>query len=329
MQTSHTLFIQFGTMTNNETESESVEISNPSSSESALLDDAKNELVDLRSLNYHLLKRVIEIIAKNEKSEIFSANLALFDSDRQNEFYQSLLREVEVLHIEYAQKQNETNDGIFKLNDCVIQCDQRAVCLANSFKNFRRKICKKHCKIKWILQREEDEEAMDAEIEQQRLKNIHFEFEQKKMSKRIKQKDVLSDGLHFIDFEQLKIENQTLNEKIEERNDDLYKLQKKITNTVQILSHSKEKLQFIRKMNAAQAKRMADLDSVIKQKRDALNEKKKKRDLLRAKNQKLKQKQGFIANDALVIDFEQTKNAFAQNQQKLAVYEKKYQVHQE
>jgi len=29
----------------------------------------------------------------------------------------------------------------------------------------------------------------------------------------------LADGLHLIDFEQLKIENQTYNEKIEERNE--------------------------------------------------------------------------------------------------------------
>ena len=43
-------------------------------------------------------------------------------------------------------------------------------------------------------------------------------------------------------FEQLKIENQTLNEKIEERNEELHKLKKKITCTVVILSHTREKL---------------------------------------------------------------------------------------
>ena len=42
----------------------------------------------------------------------------------------------------------------------------------------------------------------------------------------------------------LKIENQTLNEKIEERNEDLHKLRKKTTTTVQVLTHIKEKLQF-------------------------------------------------------------------------------------
>jgi hypothetical protein len=46
-------------------------------------------------------------------------------------------------------------------------------------------------------------------------------------------------GLHLIDFEQLKIENQTLNEKIEERNEELHKLRKKTTTTVQVLTHIK------------------------------------------------------------------------------------------
>ena len=55
----------------------------------------------------------------------------------------------------------------------------------------------------------------------------------------------LGEGLHVIDFEQLKIDNVNLNEKIEERNEDLIKLRKKITGTVQVLTHVKEKLQFM------------------------------------------------------------------------------------
>jgi hypothetical protein len=49
-------------------------------------------------------------------------------------------------------------------------------------------------------------------------------------------KEQLAEGLHLIDFEQLKIENQSLNEKIEERNEELIKLRKKTTVTVQVRS---------------------------------------------------------------------------------------------
>jgi hypothetical protein len=51
-------------------------------------------------------------------------------------------------------------------------------------------------------------------------------------------KEQLAEGLHLIDFEQLKIENQSLNEKIEERNEELIKLRKKTTVTVQVHSCS-------------------------------------------------------------------------------------------
>ena len=55
----------------------------------------------------------------------------------------------------------------------------------------------------------------------------------------------LAEGLHMIDFEQLKINNVDLNEKIEERNEDILKLRRKVTSTVQVLTHVKEKLQFL------------------------------------------------------------------------------------
>lgn len=49
----------------------------------------------------------------------------------------------------------------------------------------------------------------------------------------------------MIDFEQLKINNVDLNEKIEERNEDIIKLKQKVTSTVQVLTHIKEKLHFL------------------------------------------------------------------------------------
>ena len=64
----------------------------------------------------------------------------------------------------------------------------------------------------------------------------------------LKKREELAEGLHLIDFEQLKIENQTLNERIQERNQDLHKLKKKTTTMVQILTHTREKLVFVEKM---------------------------------------------------------------------------------
>ena len=47
------------------------------------------------------------------------------------------------------------------------------------------------------------------------------------------QQDSLAEGMHLIDFEQLKMENVTLREKIEECGDEVARLRKKTNATVQ------------------------------------------------------------------------------------------------
>jgi hypothetical protein len=55
-----------------------------------------------------------------------------------------------------------------------------------------------------------------------------------RLEETVKEREQLAEGLHLIDFEQLKIENQSLTEKIEERNEEILKLKRKITTTVQV-----------------------------------------------------------------------------------------------
>jgi len=128
----------------------------------------------------------------------------------------------------------------------------------------------------------------------------------------------LGDGLHFIDFEQLKIENQTLGEKIEERNGELDKLKSKTNRTVQILTHVKEKLQFIKRKNKNLRKnKLAEIERIVSDERDELTELKKERDKIRIIYQKAKIKQGIAGSDALVADFEKRKDKIPKLEEKL------------
>lgn len=99
----------------------------------------------------------------------------------------------------------------------------------------------------------------DKEVAECRLQNIRYRNQLAKFEKQLKKKEELAEGLHLIDFEQLKIENQTLNEKIEERNEELQKLRKKIVNTVNILTHTREKLHYVQQENENLSKQLADL----------------------------------------------------------------------
>lgn len=145
---------------------------------------------------------------------------------------------------------------------------------------------------------------MFMQVEKMRLANINRRNTLRKLEHTLKQKEKLAEGLHLIDFEQLKIENQTLNEKIEERNEELLKLRKKTTTTVQVLTHLKEKLQFVQAENQVLKRDLADLEVELTNKRDILTQIKHERDSLRAENVSRRQQRGLVSSEDLLLDFE-------------------------
>jgi len=151
---------------------------------------------------------------------------------------------------------------------------------------------------------EEAEAEKDTELEKMRLSNINRRNHLRKLEQTLRQKEKLADGLHLIDFEQLKIENQTLNEKIEERNEELLKLRKKTTTTVQVLTHLKEKLQFVQAENQVRKHELSDFEVELTSKRDMLTQVKHERDALRGENAARRQQRGLVSSEELLIDYE-------------------------
>merc|ERR1712139_425900 len=98
--------------------------------------------------------------------------------------------------------------------------------------------------------------------------------------------------------------NQTLNEKIEERNEELLKLRKKTTTTVQVLTHLKEKLQFVQAENQVRKQELSDFEVELTAKRDMLTQVKHDRDALRAENAARRQQRGLVSSEELLIDYE-------------------------
>lgn len=152
---------------------------------------------------------------------------------------------------------------------------------------------------------EEMDSLKDQEVHQYRLQNIALRNRLANKEKILKKKEQLADGLHLIDFEQLKIENQTLNEKIEERNEELHKLRKKITTTVVILSHTREKLQQVIAQNGQQAKQQSELNDDLNNEKTELSRLKKQRESLWKENQRLKQQTGIVNKKELKTDYDQ------------------------
>ncbi|KAJ8330091.1 hypothetical protein O5D80_001667 [Batrachochytrium dendrobatidis] len=156
---------------------------------------------------------------------------------------------------------------------------------------------------KIVDQLESTERKKENEVVAVRLDNIKLRNKLRRHEQLLRQKEELADGLHLIDFEQLKIENQTYNEKIEERNEELLKLRKKITNVVQVLTHVKEKLQFVQGETVDLKLDLKALDKQVTLRRDSLPISKQNRDSLKNINTTLRQKNGLLGNDNLLRDY--------------------------
>lgn len=110
-----------------------------------------------------------------------------------------------------------------------------------------------------------------------------------------------------VDFEQLKIENQTLNEKVEERNDEQMRLRAKLSASAHVLTHFKEKLQFIGAQNAGLKATLAEREVELVGKRDQLTSIKRARDGLRSDTAATKASRPLVNTEELLLDFERRK----------------------
>ena len=239
--------------------------------------------------------------------------------------YQETLKQVIAAKEVLTKLQNNYNRQAVELQERFDDKDATATEIADSFMEFKREIARaaensrtgKSIPRKIVAQFELTEKKKDEEVEKVRLQNINLRTKLRKLEQNLHEKEQLAEGLHLIDFEQLKIENQTLNEKIEERNEELHKLRKKTTTTVQVLTHIKEKLQFVQAENLDLKKELGALDAKLTGERDKLTKSKHERDRLRAENDKLRQQQGFVNSKLLVKDFESRKHSLAEMEERV------------
>ncbi|KAA0156515.1 hypothetical protein FNF28_06634 [Cafeteria roenbergensis] len=131
-------------------------------------------------------------------------------------------------------------------------------------------------------------------------------------------------GLSTIDFEQLKIENATVHEKIEDRQDELRKLRSKMTTTVQVLTHVREKLQFVQAEADALHAKAAAVEAEVAAQRAALAGSKRQREKQRTLIDRRKTARGFAHSDRLAIDFETRKTEGAAMKQELEDLKRRY-----
>ncbi|XP_067412532.1 cilia- and flagella-associated protein 184 [Emydura macquarii macquarii] len=270
------------------------------------------ELERTRRYNGHLQFKLYELFRKKKGEEPPRAELEELISDKEQR-YGRYLAMLEELRGQLAEQRAWYQLQIDALEQrCTKKLDQvNADWLA--FQACKKEVAvftmghqlgRKEAALKEVEHIQAKEQRKESEMREVRLENIKLKHRIEKLEASLKAQEELAEGLHLIDFEQLKIENQTYNEKIEERNEELLKLRKKITNTVQVLTQLKEKLQFVEAQNQDQRSQLMETEVLVAHKREILTKTKQARDSLRIHNLKLRQKCGLLGSEALLRDFE-------------------------
>ncbi|KAK3705171.1 hypothetical protein QZH41_013975, partial [Actinostola sp. cb2023] len=271
---------------------------------------ALEERSSLQSLNAQLQHKLAEYF-KKKKSDERQQEIEKSVTDQEQRYlkYMSNLEELQ------NEEKRERENYKIQIEDLKSKCHEKEQTVEDSsaqFTKFKLEVAKQAINSRSgkpispmdIEQYQSQEVKKELEVTGVRLENIKLRNRLKKREMQLKAKEELAEGLHLIDFEQLKIENQTYNEKIEERNEELLKLRKKITTTVQVLTHLKEKLQFVQAENGDQRSNLRSVEALAAQKRDILTRTKQVRDALRIENVKLRQKCGLLGNEPLLRDYE-------------------------
>lgn len=245
------------------------------------------------------------------------ADIGAENGTEKEKHFQDTLQAIQEGRTKLQRQQSEFDQLALDLQTRLDDKEFKASEISESFNEFKAEILSRSensrtgqgVSKKSITAFEDAEKRKDEDLEKVRLRNIQLRTHLKKLEKTLRAREQLAEGLHMIDFEQLKIENQTLNEKIEERNEELSKLKRKKTVTVQVLTHIREKLRFMERSNEVLRRELEEFDQSVAYSRSLLNTHKHEKDSVRGDNLELKRRQGFATNDMLTTDYERRKTA--------------------
>lgn len=163
-----------------------------------------------------------------------------------------------------------------------------------------------------------EERAADAIVRRERVANARLRRRLARTEEKVRDKEELAAGLFLVDFEQLKIENGALQEKIDARNEDLVRLRAKTGLQVQTLTHMKEKLQHVKKEIERMVRELAELAEESDKKGDHMRRLKAERDRYKKENERMQAASNTVDTPVLLDDYRYLKQKSTHLRQKVA-----------
>lgn len=198
--------------------------------------EAKRQKIFLKQINDDFVERIKSLKVKPPEMYVERGGEIAMNEHK----YLNTLTQVHQTRLDLKQTHEKYSKMYADLEEKMKEKKQKCNEIRGAFNDLKKEIARKAAYSRTDkpidelkIQTWEDEmERLNKELEGCRLQILKYRNTLAKNQKFLKKKEELADGLHLIDFEQLKIENQALNERIEERNEDLHKLRKKTSNTV-------------------------------------------------------------------------------------------------
>lgn len=289
----------------------------PEEARDALLDEYRRLLLEReallgRSLSY---QRILGKHFSEQRERKGDDDLAPLTTPEAEQQYWTLLRQVMEERRRVAHKRESSDMDIDALHQQHQSTIDDAVMQEHNFQQFIKETCtnaaftRSHHGIPpEVVQRYIDSEQQQrARIQASRVRYIQLKNNEKRLRHTATDNDQGNNGMFLIDFEQLKIENTNLNEKIEERNEDLVKLRRKVTTTIHVLTHVKEKLEYMKDENAQLRTQVSTTEGELNGVRDQLAQTKRKRDGYVKASIRIKEKMPLVGSEDLLMDYEKRK----------------------
>ncbi|CAK58332.1 unnamed protein product (macronuclear) [Paramecium tetraurelia] len=273
--------------------------------------EAQKQHDELYDHNVNLQQKIKQI---RNKQEVYVDKIV--DMTMSEHKYLNTLAYVHQIRLDLQQTQDRYNQMAQELQSKLNEKSQKCNEIRQAFLDLRRQVALKAAYSRTnkqipearIVEWEVQESARNKTLQELRLDALRQRNILTKQQQQLKKKEELAEGLHLIDFEQLKIENQTLNEKIEERNEDLQKQKNKNMKSVLMFSHTREKLGHVGQKFQDQEKINYKKKDTLDGLRKSLGEQKVYKDKLRTENLKLKQQTGIVNRPELMQDYSNRKS---------------------
>ena len=220
--------------------------------------------------------------------------------------YLSLLTQTAALSDKLVADRTRHAERVTELQSSLEERRAKTQTLVNAFRELKRSTCEvagKNIPISVIHELEDFEVEKEAELSEVRGAWISLTRKLKNAHRKLRQRDQLAKNLHVVDFEQLKLENQSLNERIEAKLDEKTKGERKLHGILQSEAHVSMRLSALRKKTKETSENRETLTQRLLEVRERLIGVKKDRDRLALENADAKRRAKLKNDKALMDDY--------------------------